>query len=90
MIVGMLRHARFRTTTLRLAPGDTLVLYTDGVTEAGGAEGQLGVARLQAVLADCRGMPAQAITERLEQLVLDFLAGRPHDDLALVAIRPSA
>jgi hypothetical protein len=39
------------------------------------------------MLRDCRGMSAQAVTERLEQLVLDYLDGRPHDDIALLALR---
>lgn len=87
MIVGMLREARFRTVTLTLAPGESLLLYTDGVTEARVGDQQLGAVRLAAMLRDCRGMSAQAITERLEQMVLDYLAGGPHDDIALLAIR---
>jgi phosphoserine phosphatase RsbU/P len=90
MIVGMLREARFRTVTLTLAAGETLLLYTDGVTEARVGGEQLGVNRLAAMLRDCRGMSAQAIAERLEQLVLDYLNGRPHDDIALLALRAEA
>ena len=90
MIVGMLREARFRTVTFTLAPGETLLLYTDGVTEARVEAEQLGTARLAAMLRDCRGMTAQAIAERLEQMVLDYLNGRPHDDIALLALRAEA
>ena len=90
MIVGMLREARFRTVARTLAPGETLLLYTDGVTEARVEGQQLGVGRLAAMLRDCRGMTAQAIAERLEQLVLDYLNGRPHDDIALLALRAEA
>ena len=90
MIVGMLREARFRTVALTLAPGETLLLYTDGVTEARVGGAQLGPARLATMLRDCRGMTAQAITERLEQLVLDYLNGRSHDDIALLALRAEA
>jgi hypothetical protein len=86
-IVGMLKRAKFRTTQVRLAPGETLLLYTDGVTEARIGEEQLGPERLEAMLADCVGMPAQATAERIEQLVLDYLAGGAHDDIALLAIR---
>jgi serine phosphatase RsbU (regulator of sigma subunit) len=90
MIVGMLRDARFRATRVRLAPTETLLLYTDGVTEARAGEELLGSVRLASMLRDCRGMSAQAITERLEQLVLDYLDGGPHDDIALLALRAEA
>ncbi|MGQ0845440.1 MAG: PP2C family protein-serine/threonine phosphatase [Sporichthyaceae bacterium] len=86
-IVGMLAQARFRTATLRLAPGETLLLYTDGVTEATVRGELLGEARLVAMLGACGGMPAQATTERLEQMVLEYLGGGAHDDIALLAIR---
>jgi serine phosphatase RsbU (regulator of sigma subunit) len=87
MIIGMLREARCRTVAVRLEPGETLLLYTDGVTEARVGGELLGGDRLTTMLRDCRGMTAQAITERLEQLVLDYLDGRPHDDIALLALR---
>jgi serine phosphatase RsbU (regulator of sigma subunit) len=86
-IVGMLPEARFGAADVLLARGETLLLFTDGVTEARGDDGMLGTDRLRDLLADCGGMRAQAITERLEQLVLDFLDGRPHDDIALLALR---
>ena len=90
MIVGMLREARFRSVSFTLEPGETLLLYTDGVTEARVEAEQLGTARLASMLRDCRGMTAQAIAERLEQMVLDYLNGRPHDDIALLALRAAA
>ncbi|GAA0604160.1 hypothetical protein GCM10009547_02430 [Sporichthya brevicatena] len=87
MIVGMLREARFRATTVELEPGETLLLYTDGVTEARVGDEFLGPTRLAAMVGDCVDMTAQAITERIEQLVLEYLDGRSHDDIALLALR---
>lgn len=55
MIVGMLREARFRTVALTLAPGETLLLYTDGVTEARVDGELLGPARLAACCATAAG-----------------------------------
>lgn len=89
-IVGMLRDAKFATGTVTLDRGETLLAFTDGVPEARSGDELLGFDRLAAVLADCVGLHPQAVTERMEQLVLDHLDGRPHDDLALLAIRPSA
>jgi serine phosphatase RsbU (regulator of sigma subunit) len=88
-LVGMLHGVTFGTSDTSLAPGETLLLYTDGITEARVGNEMLGPERLIEMFADCRGMPAQSVTERVEQFVLEFLDGRPHDDLAIVAVRPT-
>lgn len=81
-----------RTATIELAPGDLLLLYSDGITEAfGGTTGRemYGASRLKTALATCAGLPARAVVERLEQLNSDWLAGGVFDDRALLAIRRS-
>ncbi len=81
-----------RTATVDLTPGDLLLLYSDGITEAfGGPTGRemYGHTRLKTALATCAGMPATAVVERLEQLNSDWLAGGVFDDRALLAIRRS-
>jgi serine phosphatase RsbU (regulator of sigma subunit) len=88
-LVGMLPGVSFRACDVDLAPGETLLFYTDGITEARVDGELLGTERLMAMFADCRGMPAQSVTERVEQFVLEYLAGRPHDDLAILAVRPT-
>jgi sigma-B regulation protein RsbU (phosphoserine phosphatase) len=51
-LLGVLEHAEVPETTIELAPGDALILYTDGVTEAFDAEYQeFGLHRLQEVVA---------------------------------------
>jgi serine phosphatase RsbU (regulator of sigma subunit) len=86
-LVGMLPGVRFGASDIYLAPGETLLMYTDGITEARVGNELLGPERLIAMFADCRGMPAQSVTERVEQFVLEYLNGRPHDDLAILALR---
>jgi serine phosphatase RsbU (regulator of sigma subunit) len=89
VLVGMLPEASFRVSEVRLAAGEVLVLYTDGVIEADDPSGeQFGPERLAAVLSDSRGMTPQAVTERIEQNVLQHLQGRPHDDIAVFALAP--
>ena len=61
-LIGMLPDVSFSPAELVLDPGDTLVLYTDGATEARGASGLLGVEPLEELLADCDGLTAQATT----------------------------
>jgi serine phosphatase RsbU (regulator of sigma subunit) len=86
-LVGMLADARFQTVDLPLQTDDVLVFYTDGVPEARGATGLLGLDPVVATLADCADLTAQAIGERLVQLVLEHVGDWPHDDVALLVLR---
>lgn len=90
MLVGVLPDAVFGLTESRLGPGELMLLYSDGVTEArGGPTGDAlyGEERLARDLSTWRGMPAGAVTERVELLTTQWLAGRPHDDIAVLAIQ---
>lgn len=70
-----------------LHPGDALVLYTDGVTEARGADGWFGDDRLHELLATCAGAPAEVIAATITEAVLAFGGGSATDDVAvLVAV----
>ena len=86
-IVGMLSEVEFRPTEFRLEAGDMLVCFTDGLPDARGTDGLLGVGRLRRILADCHGLTPQATAERLLQSALDHLDGRPHDDMAILAVQ---
>lgn len=90
MLIGVVPDPRIGQTTVRLGPGETCLLYSDGVTEArGGRRGdeQYGSSRLAHALADCHRMPAPALAERVEQVTCDWLAGGEHDDIAVLAVR---
>ena len=89
-LVGALRDAEFGSVEVVLAPGDTCLLYSDGVTEArGGSRGRVffGEERLESALASCAGAPAPVVCERVVQLVTEWLAGGDHDDVALLALQ---
>lgn len=90
-VVGILPDARFGRTTITLRPGETLLLYSDGVTEAGrlgaGGQEQFGSARLAACLRDCAGMTAQAVATRVERTIASWLGRNDGDDLAVLALR---
>ncbi|MGN6687825.1 MAG: PP2C family protein-serine/threonine phosphatase [Actinomycetales bacterium] len=86
MLVGVFPQARYRTTSTVLCPGDVCLLYTDGVTEARGPRGELGVDGLRALLPAFAGSEPAALVEHLEQAVMQHLDGAPHDDIALLAI----
>ena len=70
-----------------LNPGDTLVLYTDGVTEARSPDGAFAPELLEDTLLGCVGLDAASVVRRIEEAVLGFERGKLRDDFALVAIR---
>jgi phosphoserine phosphatase RsbU/P len=90
-VVGILPDARFGRTTITLRPGETLLLYSDGVTEAGrlgtGGQEQFGSARLAGCLRDCAGMTAQAVATRVERTIANWLGRNDGDDLAVLVLR---
>ena len=89
-ILGILEGVDFEEAQVPLVPGDVMVLYTDGVSEATNAAGELfGEERLYALL---EGMPAglcaRDIAERLLAEVRGFLDGvDPQDDITRVVLR---
>ncbi|MEU6404886.1 PP2C family protein-serine/threonine phosphatase [Streptomyces sp. NPDC046985] len=88
-LVGALPTVTARTVETELAPGETCVLYTDGVTEArGGPLGDdlFGEHRLEQALAGCAGMPAEAVVERVQMLASQWVGAGRHDDMATVAV----
>ena len=75
---------------MTLAPGDTLVLYSDGFTEARAHTDRtelFGEQRLRAVLKECKGLSAEEIARHCEEAVLKWLDRDDHDDLALLAVQ---
>ncbi|MEV1046226.1 PP2C family protein-serine/threonine phosphatase [Streptomyces sp. NPDC049916] len=88
-LIGALPRITSRTATVRLAPGESCVLYTDGVTEArGGPRGtaMFGDERLRHLLRGCAGMPAQAVVERIQMTLAQWIGDRVHDDIAVMSI----
>ncbi|HUI40810.1 MAG TPA: SpoIIE family protein phosphatase [Terriglobia bacterium] len=75
----------------RLNPGDTLVVYTDGVTEAANAAGdEFGEDRLVEIVRAERHRPAQQLMEAISTAVRQFSAGEQADDVTLVVARGRA
>ncbi len=88
-LIGALPEIRAQSYETTLAPGETCLLYTDGVTEArGGPLGgyMFGEERLAAALAECAAMPATAVVERVMMLATEWVGQQVHDDIAVVAI----
>lgn len=87
LLVGLQPEPELSEWTVDLGPGDTLVLYTDGVTEAR-LEGRLfGEERLHDLLSGCGALPAAEVVARVERAVLEFQKHSPADDIAVLALR---
>lgn len=85
--IGLLQDSAYDETTVRLSPGDTLLMHTDGVTEARGADEMFGEQRLRKALTGMAGLPARTVVEAIAIAVTDHLGDRAHDDIALVAVQ---
>jgi serine phosphatase RsbU (regulator of sigma subunit) len=87
-VLGVFPEAELRDTSLRLMPGEALVLYTDGVTEARSPDGDFfGEGRLRHLLGSCADCDAETLAGRIKDTVLDFQEGYPRDDLAVLVLR---
>jgi serine phosphatase RsbU (regulator of sigma subunit) len=87
--VGLTHAAEYEEETVELEPGDVLLVYTDGVTEAADAAGeQFGAERLEAVLRGA-GIPADpdAVVATVRKAVDDFTGGAdPADDTTILCL----
>jgi len=86
-LLGVMPEATAEASTLVLEPGDALVFFTDGITEARRGEEFYGDERLAAALATRREAAAQPMAQGLVDEVLAFSGGLPRDDIAVVAVR---
>jgi serine phosphatase RsbU (regulator of sigma subunit) len=85
----MFCNTRFPVHRLRLADGDTLFLYTDGLTEARNRAGaEYGLHRIRALAAQKTGIEsAGLISQCLEDLLIFGEGLKQTDDLTLLAVR---
>ncbi len=89
LLLGMFPEATYESAQFRMSPGDVLVLYSDGVTEArDGSDEEFGEERLVAFLKEHRAMDPERLVESLIRAVYDFSdEGKPGDDVTVAVIR---
>jgi hypothetical protein len=87
--LGILPEADYREVAVDVPPGSTLILYSDGLTEAFNAQEEFfGEERLHALLQKLAGVSAEAAGKRIIREVDTFLEGeRPEDDFSLAVLR---
>ncbi|MGH7173719.1 MAG: PP2C family protein-serine/threonine phosphatase [Gemmataceae bacterium] len=88
--LGIAPNQTYREQTYRLVPGDQLVLYTDGITEAHNDKGEMfGLARLDKVLGNCT-IGASDLLESVLAALQDFTGSEPiHDDRTMLVAKIS-
>jgi len=87
--VGLVPEAQYAAVCLQLEPGDTLVLFSDGVTEAADPDEQMfGVARLKQLLTGQMECPLEQLQKCVLEAVENFARGAHQaDDLTLLIVR---
>ena len=89
LVLGAFEGMDYKGDSMQLGEGDTLVLYTDGVTEAERADHrQFGEPLLEQVLAGLAGKESVRVVDTINEKVKEFADGAPQsDDVTVLAIR---
>lgn len=87
--LGIVAHAEYKEGRTQLQPGDVLVIYSDGVSEAVNPAGEeFGPERLYQVVAQNLNASAAGIRDRIEAALSKFAQGTPaNDDITLVIVK---
>lgn len=88
-IVGVFDGIEFQEDTLQLEQGDTLMMFTDGVTEAMDAEyNEFGTERLDSILCHQADAPCQQIVESVKSGIKDFVGdAEQSDDITMLVVK---
>ncbi len=86
-VLGIFKKQQFDAQTIELAPGDRVLLFTDGVTEAHDGDGtEFGDSRLVGLLQEFRDTDSQEMQSRIFSAVGDFCHGNWDDDATLIVL----
>lgn len=88
-VIGLFESFTYEQETVQLAPGDLVVAYTDGVTEALSPRGEeFGETRLEGVVRSLADLPAEQLLTQLVEHLRDWCQDAPqHDDVTLVVLK---
>lgn len=90
-IVGVFEQCRYDQETIELQPQDVLVLYSDGVTDAGvtpETDDAFGEERLEAVVVTHASLPANALLDKISDEVARYASGhKQFDDITLIVMK---
>jgi PAS domain S-box-containing protein len=86
-LLGVVPDPSLSDDRVTLGPGDALVLYTDGVTDAGAPARVLTAPELTASIGAPAGLGADEIAERMLRAALATIDGEPRDDIAIIVVK---
>ena len=88
-VVGLFKPSRYSQAAVTLSPGDVLVLFTDGISEAmNAADDEWGEERLMDAVRECRERCAGEMINALIRDADAFAAGAPqHDDMTVMVVK---
>ena len=88
--LGLLETISSPDVEVRLQSGDSLIFYTDGVTERRRGRELFGAARLRDAAGPLAGYPADVMAARLRSTTINFSVEEPRDDIAVLVLRNDA
>jgi len=88
-VVGIFEHCAYEQETVQMRPGDVLLAYTDGLTEALDMRGEeFGEAKVREALAETSSMSVDEMRDEIVRRVREWCADAPqHDDLTFVVMK---
>jgi sigma-B regulation protein RsbU (phosphoserine phosphatase) len=88
-VIGLIETFPYQQGSVTILPGDTLVAFTDGISEAmNKADDEWGEEALTQSVERCNGLPAKEVLDHIFQDCDSFVAGaKQHDDMTLVVLR---
>lgn len=91
LLLGVQAGTTYMTAETRIGPGDLLLLFTDGITEARNARGELfGEQQVSRLLRSLRDAPVDEVADRMMEAVAAWSGNGPADDQTVVAVRLAA
>jgi serine phosphatase RsbU (regulator of sigma subunit) len=87
-VAGVTAGMSYESVPARLAPGDLMLVFSDGIYEARGTRELYGMERLVQLMSKHAGVPPRVLCDAIDHDVVDHLGGLAHDDITMVALGP--